>query len=239
MDHQEQTTLDPMEAHQQAEEYRQSDGQQYDQSNWHQHEDATQALQNLAQEFRYSKNRQLLPAPTNNPTSQNIPQFSYEAASLHGLYVPLPSYLPPHQQPYDTSFIVSPLPLPIQDQHPLISHQQTTYAWPQPHVSHPERKLPPLPLDLPIPPSIQIPGPLPEELRLSPFPGSVLPLSGTIWPPPPAGLIEALHPDEDYGRQWNQQIDWDVSCRLNSVLAIGNPDWAREGYESLGEGIAD
>ncbi len=131
------------------------------------------------------------------------------------------------------------LTLCIQEQHKLTYHQQTTYAWPQTHVPHPKRKLPPLPLELPPPPSIQIPGPLPEELRLSPFPGSDLPPSGTIWSPPPAGLIEALHPDEDYERQWNQQIDWDVSSRLNGVLAIGNPSWGRDEYESMGGGTAD
>ena len=104
MDRQEQTTLDPIEAHQQAETYRQTNSQQYDQSYLHQHEDATQALQNIA----HPRNRQLLPTPTNSLASQDLPQFSYEAASLHGLYVSLPSYLPPHQQIYDTSFMVSP-----------------------------------------------------------------------------------------------------------------------------------
>ena len=35
------------------------------------------------------------------------------------------------------------------------------------------------------------------------------------------------------------QIDWEVGCRLNSVLGIGDPDWGRDGYESVGEGDAE
>ncbi|KAK0509540.1 hypothetical protein JMJ35_007934 [Cladonia borealis] len=237
VDAQEQTTLDPMKVEQQADAYHQTEGPPYDQISWHQHNHATQALENLAQEFRPSKNHQLLPAPTNNLTSQKLPHFSYEAASLHGLYVPLPSYLPPHQTLYSTDFMVSSLPLYTHQQHPLTSPQQTTYAWPRSQVPHPERTLPPLPLSPRLPPShsLQTPGPLPEELRLSPFPGSVIPPSGTIWPSPPAGQLEALQPDKDVEKQLNGQIDWEMGCRLNSALDIGDL-W--DEYESILGGSA-